>query len=521
MSQNIFNQIQLQKPNKSMFDLTHDVKLSCNMGDLIPVMCVEAVPGDKFNCSIEAVIRALPLVAPPIDRLYVTFHTFFVPWRLLWANWGNWMTNTPIGSPAALPAHPFVNLLQGFPINPLSDYLGLPDPSTVSVASQNEPVSALPFAAYQLIYNEYYRDQNLINPLVQNGEFLLADGDNSAQFQDPGTGAPLALGQMRKRAWMHDYFTSCLPFAQKGQAVTIPVSITEDAAVFFNNTTPAFTTLTGAPININVESQLSTTGTGIQPDALFADTSSFGALSSTINDLRLAEALQKWLEAAARGGSRPSEWILNMYGVRTSDARLQRPEYITGTKQAMMFSEVLNTTGTSDAPQGDMAGHGISALSGNYSGYFCEEFGYIITMMNIQPATTYFQGINRMWSKFTDPSQLINPKFAHLGEQAIPLKELYAYTDNHNDTFGYLPIFAEARFQPNRVAGQMRTTLNHWHWARNFATEPALNQTFIEADPSYRTFAVVDPLEDHFVGHILNKISAVRPLPKYGTPSII
>lgn len=520
MAENIFNKVKMTKPNKSMFDLSHDVKLSCNMGNLVPVMCLDCVPGDQINVSAESLIRYMPMVAPVLHKMDVTMHYFFVPYRLLWDNWENWSTNTKVGSPTpALPSHPTIDILaDGTNYTELMDYLGLPKPDPLGGSTVAEVVSALPLAAYQMIYNEYYRDQNLIPPV----EYKLADGPNSATD----------LMLLRKRAWMHDYFTSCLPFAQKGDAVNIPVGL-NDAEIKANRASFAGIPLPGTDVQIadplGWQGQPSGTGVGVvaeldTPSAnipnttnLYADNQN-ASVATTINDLRLAEALQKWLERAARGGSRYIEWIRTMFGVKSSDKRLQRPEYITGSKSPVTISEVLNTTGTVDAPQGEMAGHGIAVVSGNRAGYFCEEHGCIMGIMSVQPNTAYQQGINKMWLKYNDPSEIYNPVFAHLGEQEVMTREVYAFDADSNTLFGYIPRFAEHRFEPSRVAGQLRSTLDFWHLGRIFANAPALNQAFIECNPTHRVFAVTDENEHKLVCHVYNRVKAIRPMPKYGTP---
>lgn len=213
-----------------------------------------------------------------------------------------------------------------------------------------------------------------------------------------------------------------------------------------------------------------------------------------------------------------------MYGVRSSDARLQRPEYIGGSKTQISISEVLNTTGTNDAPQGNMAGHGLSAVSGSQGTYFCEEFGYIMTIMSIMPEAIYSQGLNKaIFGRFTDPSELPNPIFAHLGEQEVMVRELYAFDATSDEVFGYLPRFAEDRFNNSVVSGQVRggESLDFWTNSRYFATPPTLNSDFISCDPSLRIFADTDPDLDHILVHVYNSISALIPLPKYATPALL
>ena len=500
---NIFNTVQVTRPKNNAFDLSHDVKFSGNMGNLIPVMCTEAVPGDKFHISCETLIRMAAMVSPIMHRVDATIHYFFVPNRLVWPNWEDFITNTP-DDEGNLPAFPIVGINSEF-YSELCDYLGLPTPPADPLYA--EQVSAIPFAAYQKIYNEYYRDQNLIDPVPDE----LVDGFN------PGSD----LLQLRKRAWEHDYFTAALPFAQKGASVNLPLAGFNDVPVRMNLDTAAASIITATPSNIGVAGDFPIDFPAGQTDKMFAETSLLVASSTTINDLRRAFRLQEWLEKAARGGSRYIEMIRSMFGVISSDKRLQRPEYITGVKTPVQISEVLNTTGTADLPQGNMAGHGIGVISGRYGNYFVEEHGYIIGIMSIMPKTAYQQGIPKHFLKTWDPFQYYWEQFAHIGEQEVQNREVYAYQagDAGSGTFGYVPRYSEYKFEQNRVAGEFRSTLNHWHMGRIFSSAPALNAQFVTSDPTHRIFAVTDETEDKLYIHHFNKIRAIRPMPKFGTPT--
>lgn len=505
---NIFDSVKVARTKSSNFDLSHDVKLSFNMGYLTPVLCMETLPGDKFRINSELMLRFQPMVAPIMHQIYATMHYYFVPNRILWPNWENFITNTKVND--VLPAMPTLGIVNtaGDPyFKPLADYLGIPNSPDNTRA---EKVSALPFAAYQKIYDEYYRDQNLIpstwKPLV--------DGDN--------VGDIVNLVKLRKRAWEHDYFTAALPFAQKGDAVSIPLGKMEDVDVYLRGDKGLSTsTYTGTPDNMDIDSQIPSDPSILAADNdLFARTSDAIGSSTTINDLRQATRLQAWLEKMARGGSRMIEVIKMQFGVKSSDARLNRPEYITGTKSPVVISEVLNTTGTADAPQGQMAGHGISVSNGKNGSYYCEEHGFIIGIMSVLPKPAYMQGVPKFFLK-DDPMQFAWPDFAHLGEQPVENRELYAYTATGEETFGYVPRYAEYKYQPSRVAGDFRTTLDFWHGTRKFATQPLLNQQFIEMDPSAvdRIFAVTDPNEQKMLAHVFHDLQATRKLPKFGTPT--
>ena len=507
MGKNIFNSVQVEKPKKNVFDLSHDVKMSMKMGNLTPVLVTECVPGDSFQIGCDSLIRFAPMIAPVMHRMDVSVHYFFVPNRLTWDNWEKYIVDANTPNPL-----PYINYTDDFTADQKKflDYMGVP-PNTGTGITQ--ALNALPIAAYQAIYNEYYRDENLVTEV----DYTLADGNNTGDVVD--------LVKMRQRAWEHDYFTAALPFAQKGTAVDIPIgSIDTDVAVNFNNLESDKSAVSGAYVGggsqawvtIGNSAGVSTTGN----PSMIAKTSELDIQPTTINDLRRAVRLQEWLEKNARGGTRYIENILMHFGVRSSDKRLQRPEYITGLKTPVIISEVLNTSATAEEAQGTMAGHGVAVSTGKYGNYFCEEHGYIIGIMSVMPQPAYQQGIPKTYLK-SDPLDFFWPSFAHIGEQPVTNNELYAYTATAEDTFGYVPRYAEYKYQPSRVAGEFRTdALNFWHLGRIFATQPALNDTFIECTPDQceRIFAVQDG-EDNLYCQIMHKIKAVRPMPKFGTPN--
>lgn len=513
---NIFDSVKINRVKSSTFDLSHDVKLSFDMGKLVPVLVMETLPGDKFNISNETLIRFQPMVAPVMHRMDVFVHYFFVPNRILWPNWENFITQTKVGTPIpAVPAAPTLQITEAVwdASDGLLDYMGIPRPAT----GTNAFINPMALAAYQKIWLDYYIDKNL-----QNQEFIpLVDGSNDSND-------PFYFAHMNERAWEKDYFTSALPFAQKGDAVAIPSTIELGNWTGTGPTPPLphFESVAGTQPGGYFQAQ-PTGGPGIDTtgaSGTFLAYDPEGTLvnTGTIEELRQANALQKFLEKLARGGSRYVEYTKSIFNVRSSDQRMQRAEYITGTKSPVVISEVLNTTGTEDAPQGQMAGHGISVGNGSNGYYSCEEHGYIIGIMSVLPKTAYMQGIPKHFLK-NDAFDYATPDFANLGEQPILNQEIYAYQGAtiDNDVFGYTPRYAEYKFELNRVAGDFRTTLDFWHLARKFATPPALNADFVvmQSTAADRIFAVTDPTEQKLLAQVFNKVRAVRPLPKFGTPT--
>lgn len=523
MARNIFNTIRVKKPQTSTFDLSHDVKLSLDMGKLVPVACMEVLPGDKWQIQSETLLRFAPMVAPLMHKVNVTTHWFFVPNRLVWPNWEKFITAN--NGKSEIPSPPYLTgeneeLSLDFAVGSLGDYLGLPVDTAIY---PEDTVSAIPFAGYAMIYDEYYRDQNLQDPLMPKlfTEEGLVDGENKipSEYEDVIRGADLP-----RRSWQHDYFTAALPFAQKGDAVEIPIAETGTLPVLRSATPIAPNTTWDA------ENDVSTTvsvpnqpNTEISDGGLYVDASVDAA---TINDLRRAFRLQEWLEKMARGGSRYIEQILVHFGVKSSDARLQRPEFLGGSKLPVIVSEVLSTAGTGEEatdslPLGSMGGHGLSAGRGNNISYFAEEHGYIFGIMSVTPLTAYQQGLHRHWTRRTHLDYAW-PSFAHIGEQEVLNKEIYLdHSDGLNDeTFGYVPRYSEYKYMASRVAGNFRDNLAFWHLGRIFENRPALNAEFIECKPRKDIFAVQDEDTQSLWSHVYHSIRVTRRLPKYGTPTL-
>lgn len=504
---NIFQQIAARRPRFNHFDLSYDHKLSLDMGQLIPVHIQECVPGDTFTQQSQVLIRFAPLVAPVMHRVKVYQHFFFVPNRILWNGWQDWI----IGNSNA-GAFPVMNDL-GVNDKSLGAYLGLP---TGAFTDGNVRPSALPFAAYQRIVWDYYRDQNLLpTPTNPGQEGILSDGLQVAANS-------VQLSTMRTRAWAKDYFTSALPWPQKGAEALIPMGQgMTDVPVHSSDPSVGNTNINATPNVQTVPGSVPAGGpTGSD---LHAKTSMLQMAASSINDLRRAMRLQEWLEKNARGGTRYIEAILSHFGVTSSDARLNRPEFLGGSSEPVVISEVLQTappTTTGTTPQGNMAGHGISVGAGKTIKYTCEEHGYIIGIMSVLPMTAYQQGVPRHFYK-NDRFLYYWPSFANIGEQAIYSGELFHENSaSAKDTFGYTPRYAEYRYNPSRVSGEFRSSLAFWHMGRVFASKPPLNNAFVTADPTKRIFAVTDPLVNSLYAHVFHKIKARRPLPKFGTPTL-
>ena len=520
----IFSKVSMPRPQTNTFDLSHDRKFSGKIGELMPISVMEVVPGDKFNIKATNMTRFAPLITPIMHKASVYCHFFFVPNRILWPNWENFISGGEDG--LADPTFPTVDLTipTQYGVQTLADYLGLP------TGSQLTDVSALPFAAYQKIYQDYYRDENLITKT----DVTLTDGTQSNTDT-------IELTTMKKRAWQHDYFTSALPWTQRGPEATIPLGST--APILYQNNPGEMTRLRDNANGNQITDFDSSGATALQTSSssgalfinnptlkyvdfdnskdLVADLST--ATASSINDLRRAFRLQEWLERNARGGARYIEIITAHFGVRSSDARLQRPEFLGGSSTPITISEVLQTSANANepTPQGNMAGHGVSVGQSNYVSYRAEEHGYIIGIMSVMPKTAYQQGVPKHWKKL-DKFDYYWPSFANIGEQPIYNEELY-HQNNADDSevFGYTPRYAEYKYIPSTVHGTFRTSLDFWHMGRIFASKPTLNQDFIECDSTEveRVFNV-QAGEEHLYVYLHNEVKATRLMPYFGTPTI-
>ncbi len=471
---------------------------------LTPMYLEEIIPGDKFKVSSEIFMRFAPLLAPVMHRINVYTHFFFVPNRLVWNEWEDFITGGEDGN--AAPEFPVMwvsaTLKPQIGKGSLADYLGIPQP--LDTNPSNQPISAIPFRAYQQIYNDYYRDENLITKLqIPKGSGLQDNAENAI------------CATMRTRAWEKDYLTSSLPWSQRGGEASLPLSPTYSTA----STVLDATTGVEASGVISADVTTGQTTTAADGDVRIENLENSGEV--LINDLRKAVRLQEWLEKSARGGARYIEAILSHFGVRSSDSRLQRPEYLGGGSQPAVISEVLNTTGTTNAPQGEMAGHGISVGKNNGFTRSFEEHGYVIGIISVMPKTAYQNGLARTWTKF-DKFDYYWPEFANLGEQEV--KESEVWTDfgstlDFTNTFGYQQRYAEYKYKESMVSGDFKDTLAFWHLGRIFDSTQTLNETFITCNADTRIFAVEDGT-DYLWVQIYHRISAIRPMPYFAIPTL-
>lgn len=520
---------------RSKFSLSNYKLFSGKMGRLIPCGLTEVLPGDTIQQATSALIRTNPLVAPIMHPVHVRIHHWYVPFRIIWDDFQDFITGGPDGLNASVFPTITTPTSTGFSEGSLADYLG------VTPGVPDVPVSALPFRAYAAIFNEFYRDEDLVTKLAIS----------KASGTDTTTSVALAL-----IAWEKDYFTSARPWTQKGPTVTLPLgteapikgaqrtganTYTVDNKIYIQN--PSDGTYPGAVYTDGAEPSPNETGlqgkfTNIDPgtfgkiyptwqqkgahgaDVLtgynFADLSE--ATAADVNQLRLAMALQRYEEARARYGSRYTEY-LRYLGVRSSDARLQRPEYLGGGKQTIQFSEVLSTAETLDSededvtPVGALKGHGIGALRSNRYRRFFEEHGYIVTMMSVRPKTIYAQGLQRTWNRRTK-EDFWQKELQHIGQQEILNKELYMAHAAPDDPFGYNDRYDEYRRAESTIAGSFRSTLNYWHMARIFSGDPTLNGTFVTCDPTQRNF--VDTENDTLLVMANHSIQARRLVAQTG-----
>lgn len=538
----VYSQVQVPSVAMHAFDNSYDVKTTADMMQCIPVMCDEINPGEVVKISHETVIRFQPLLAPILHEVNVFLNYYFVPYRILWEDWEKFITRVSGEDTPVIPRFgdsPYYpkTIQEDKPtgIGTLWDYFGFQ--TDVQLTEYNKPVP-FPWLSYNLIWNEFIRDENLQSK-AYNGP--LNDADSGGYINN----------NVLSRCWKKDYFTSALPFQQRGVAPALPISGFSSAVfdIDYNST---------ANINILSAQANSQGGVSVQPVRLqnqenfavvtsengytlagnygkmIVDNVKLGqvlsssneinfsnALGSDINDLRLAIALQHRGELSARGGQRYVEFLQSNYGSFPRDERLQRPEYIGGTVNPVIISEVQQQSDSTqqNTPTGTLYGKATSVGVNKIGNYRAKEFGLIMGILTVAPKPVYQTGIDRQWSRLT-PEDYFNPLFNGLSEQAILNKEIYSDgTENDIKIWGYTGMYNELRVKNSKVTGLMRTDFDYWHLSRQFSSLPELNSSFVSGtDVRKDIFAV--PSEPGLIINHRNNVKIIRAIPRIPSPGI-
>lgn len=514
-TQHLFSQIPSTQIPRSVFDRSHGYKTTFNSGFLVPFYVDEVLPGDSFKLTATLFARLSTPIVPFMDNLYLETFFFFVPNRLVWDNWQKFngeQKNPSDSTDFLIPTVSGTNVQN----QTLWDYFGLP--TNVNKALK---VNALPFRAYNLIFNEWFRDENLQESLK------VPTGDGPDNLSD------YSLVRRGKR---HDYFTSCLPWPQKGPGVeisiggTAKVSISGNGAPLFENSSlpkalGSFFIEKGNNVAFNNNSAYNFAPLSWKDPALSASADLSTATPISINDLRQAFQIQKLYERDARGGTRYTEILRSHFGVISPDARLQRPEYLGGSSARISINPVQQTSSTNETtPQGNLAAYGV--VSDSFHGFSKSfvEHGYVFGFVNVRADLTYQQGLNRMWSR-QGRFDFYWPVLAHLGEQAVLNKEIYAQgTADDDKVFGYQERYVEYRYYPGQITGKFRSTdpqpLDSWHLAQKFSSLPTLSSQFIQDNPPVeRVIAVQDEPQFLFDSYI--RLKCARPMPVYSVPGLV
>lgn len=533
-----FSQLPNVEISRSRFDRSASVKTSFNVGSLVPFYVDEVLPGDTFKVKTSKVVRMQPLVAPIMDNIYLDTYYFFVPNRLVWDHWRElmgensesaWVPKTEYSVPQVTAP------TGGWSIGSIADYMGIP------VGVERLSVNALPFRAYALICNEWFRDQNLTDPVVINtGDATIAGSNGSNYLTDLVKG-----GQPFLASKYHDYFTSCLPSPQKGSDVTIPIAQLADLPVVAGEShaspdvnlhvsgdliSPGVLGVYSGNV-MKIATDMPTTGAGqssFTVDNLWAKGSN--AIEATsINELRRAFQIQKLFEKDARGGTRYIELLKSHFGVSSPDARLQRPEYLGGNRVPITINQVLQQSGTVEGgtPQGTPTGLSLTSdTNSDFTKSFVEH-GFVIGVMVARYDHTYQQGLNRMWSR-KSRFDFYWPVFANIGEQAVLNKEIYARgTVKDDQVFGYQEAWADYRYRPNICTGEMRSgsaaSLDVWHLADDYSNLPSLSDGWIREDKSNldRALAINSSRANQLWADIYIQNICTRPMPMYSIPGLI
>lgn len=514
-----FSEIPRAEIQRSAFDRSHDVKTTFNFGDLIPVFRDDILPGDTVRMNASCVVRAGTLVRPIMSNLYLEWFFFFIPMRLLWDNWPRFMgerlaTETYDPDDYSIPTFGTMSGVS-FAEDSLHDYLGLP-PGVNNL----DGVSSMYARAYALTYNEWFRDQNLIDPITVDTD----DGpDVHTQYS------------IQKRGKRKDYFTSCLPWPQKGVAVELPLgtkaaihtdnALGTDLAIYSTNTSAWQVMNFGGGTFLEPVSGGSVTSS----NQMYADLST--ATASTINQIREAFQIQRLYERDARGGTRYTELILSHFGVTSPDARLQRPEFLGGGRTVIQVNQVAANSDSANSwagetkAQGDMAAFAYGGDTGIGFTQSFSEHGILLGLVSGRADISYQEGIHRDFLRSTR-WDFFWPALAHLGEQAVTNAEIYAQgTSADDDVFGYQERYAEYRYKPSLITGQMRsqhsTSTDVWHTAQEFGSLPTLNQTFIEETPPISRLLAAGSTTHEIIMDAWFEYKHVRPMPTYSVPGLV
>ena len=547
----IFNTVTFKAPRRSLQNLSNTYKGVTGFGVLNPIGVYEIYPGDVMSKSTNIFMRAMPMLAPILHECDIYVHDFFVPWRLIWDDYEKYLIPQDNETSETIPVKPYMSpvgnstygdsYFAALKVGSLGDKFGLPCPSAKTdmpnTASDDNRICTLPFRAYQLIWNEYYRDQNLQDPVEIDKSSGVITGASTTEVKNKIS----ALTSLRYRAWEKDYFTSALPRPQKGEPMGIDLRGTPGQRLEVMLDKEA-----GDPIIVDANQPHSgalsaesdtgrlkagTTDVWINPNgSLYVTPEGTNQGYFTIEMLREAMRLQEFMEQLMRGGSRYAEVVRNMFGQIPDDLRVGRPAYLGGSKQNLVISEVLQQSQSVGASQaletsslGEMAGHGISIGGRNHWKALFKEHGYVISLMSVRPRSAYMQGVNKLWLK-DDRYEEMWPLFAHLGEQPVMNGELYwSWTDGKNrDTFGYQPIYTEMRTKPSICTGELRTNLDFWHLNRKFDARPELNGDFITCAPAdgNRIFAVQSTPTANLIFEASNAVKMIRCIPRDGNPTL-